>query len=129
MLEELAPHCRLRTLFGVYGRERDGHIARSRIVLNVHYYERQIMEQVRVSYLLNNRRFVLSEASADNPYGAALATARHGGLAAACLHYLAHREARERLAAEGHEWLRRRPMVESLRVLLAEPAPPLGTAG
>ena len=129
VLEALAPHCRLHALFGVYGQKRDDHIARSRIVLNLHYYDRQILEQVRISYLLNNRRFVLSEAAPDNPYGDALATAPHGEVVATCLHYLAHPEERRRLAAEGYECLRRRPMAESLRVLLAEVAPSVSAAG
>jgi hypothetical protein len=129
VLEELAPHCRLHALFGVYGQERDEHIARSRIVLNVHYYERQIMEQVRISYLLNNRRFVLSEASADNPYGDALATAPHADLVESCLRYLAHPEKRQHLATKGYECLGRRPMPECLHAVLADPAPPVGAAG
>jgi hypothetical protein len=59
---------RVKTLFGVYGRERDAWIARSRIILNIHHYSSQIFEAVRVSYLLNNKCFVLSETSNDYPY-------------------------------------------------------------
>ena len=54
-------------LFGVYGQARDRHIARAKIVLNMHFYETQLFEQVRVSYLLNNGCFVVSERSADTP--------------------------------------------------------------
>lgn len=52
-------------LFNCYGAERDSIIARSKIILNLHYYPEQIFEIVRVSYLLTNRCFVLSEYSPD----------------------------------------------------------------
>src|SRR4029450_4294855 len=37
----------VKSVFGVYGPERDALIARSRIVLNMHYYTTQIFEIVR----------------------------------------------------------------------------------
>lgn len=46
---------------GCYGKERDALIARSKVVLNVHYYESKIFEIVRVSYLLTNRKAVVAE--------------------------------------------------------------------
>lgn len=54
--------------FGVYGPERDELISRSKIVLNVHYYESGIFEWVRVFYLLINRRLVVSETSILTAY-------------------------------------------------------------
>jgi len=54
---------KVERLFGVYGEERDKYIARSKIVLNMHYYESKIFEHVRVSYLLANRKAVVSEIS------------------------------------------------------------------
>jgi len=58
----------VQTIFGVYGKERDALIARSKIILNVHYYPAQIFEAVRISYLLNNRCCVVSEESLVYPY-------------------------------------------------------------
>ena len=52
-------------LFNCYGAERDQIIARSKIVLNLHYYPQQIFEIVRVSYLLANHCFVVSEDSPE----------------------------------------------------------------
>ena len=40
-------------------------IARSKIVLNLHQYDAQVFEIVRVSYLLANRRAVVSERGAN----------------------------------------------------------------
>ena len=49
-------------LFNVYGAERDAFIARSKIVLNLRYYERGAFEIFRVSHLLANRACVVTEA-------------------------------------------------------------------
>lgn len=55
-------------VFSVYGKDRDALIAQARVVLNCHFYEEQIFEQARVSYLLNNGVTVVSENSAYDPY-------------------------------------------------------------
>ncbi len=44
-----------------FGEERDQLIARSKIVLNIHYYESKILEVVRISHLLANKKCVISE--------------------------------------------------------------------
>ena len=61
VLNQLRERFWLRTLFGDYGEARDRWIARSRVVLNIHFYDMKVAEQVRLSYLLNNECFVLSE--------------------------------------------------------------------
>ncbi|WP_110954015.1 class I SAM-dependent methyltransferase [Anaerosinus massiliensis] len=53
------------TLFGVYGKERDTFIARAKVILNIHYYDANIFEIVRISYLLSNRKAVVAECSED----------------------------------------------------------------
>jgi tetratricopeptide (TPR) repeat protein len=118
VLEQLASQCKVQHLFGVYGEERDRWIARSRIVLNMHFYPAQIMEQVRISYLLNNGCFVLSEEAPHNPYEGCLATAPYTELVPRCLYYLSHPEERDRIAREGLARFARRPMVEYLRPVL-----------
>jgi hypothetical protein len=118
VLQQLAQHCTVKHLFGVYGAERDQWIARSRIVLNLHFYAAQILEQVRISYLLNNGCFVLSEDAPHNPYEGCTATAPYGELVDRCLYYLKHPEERERIAREGQARFARRPMVEYLRPVL-----------
>ena len=51
--------------YGVYGAERDAAIARSKVVLNVHFYIEPVFEIVRVSYLMANRKAVVTEDGAD----------------------------------------------------------------
>ena len=53
------------SLTGVYGTELDHYISRSKTVINLHFHESKIFEIVRVSYLLNNKKAVISEVSAD----------------------------------------------------------------
>jgi hypothetical protein len=50
---------------GIYGKERDDTIARSKVVLNVHFFPSAILETIRLSYLLNNKCFVVTEVSVD----------------------------------------------------------------
>ncbi len=52
---------KVKCLFGVYGKERDEWIERSKIVLNHHFYNSQIFEIVRVFYLLTNSIAVIGE--------------------------------------------------------------------
>jgi hypothetical protein len=85
---------RVKTLFGVYGKERDEYIGRSKILLNIHYYTTKIFEAVRVSYLLNNRCCVVSEESSVYPYtGVNIPLVAYDSLAEKCLDILDKGEA------------------------------------
>ncbi|MBK7722249.1 MAG: hypothetical protein IPI32_08510 [Austwickia sp.] len=62
ILEALAARgWRVHAAFGVYGRERDALLARSRLVLNLHFYESALLEIARLSYLWANRKPVVTE--------------------------------------------------------------------
>lgn len=61
LLRKNRPQYNVVFKFGVYGTERDNLIARSKIVLNIHFYESKILEIVRISYLLANKICVISE--------------------------------------------------------------------
>jgi len=113
---------RAAAVFGVYGPERDALIARSRVVLNVHFYEAKVLEMVRLSYLLANRCCVLSEASADREEDDALAEgvafAAYDELVARARELVADGALRARIAQRGLELIRERPAVEYLRAAL-----------
>ncbi len=49
------------TVFGLYGHERDGLLGKARAVLNLHFYESQIFQQIRAFYALSNGMPVISE--------------------------------------------------------------------
>lgn len=61
LLKKHKPHYNILFKFNIYGSERDELISRSKIVLNVHFYESKIFEIVRISYLLSNKVCVISE--------------------------------------------------------------------
>lgn len=56
---------RVCVVCGLYGAARDALIARSRLVLNLHFYAAGILEMVRLAYLLSNRCAVLSEPGSE----------------------------------------------------------------
>lgn len=114
VLDELAARCHLRHLFGVYGDERDRLIARSKLVLNLHFYELQLFESVRVSYLLNNRRLVVSEASPDCPYRGFPIMVAYDDLVETCTDLVADADLRRVRAAADHEQFIEYPMVAML---------------
>lgn len=51
----------IKPLFGLYGKERDEYLSQTRAVLNLHYYDSQIFQQIRAFYPLTNGIPVISE--------------------------------------------------------------------
>lgn len=62
---------RVKHLSGVFGAERDACIARSKIVLNLHQYNTKILEMIRIHYLMNNSKVVLTQYDDDSVGGEA----------------------------------------------------------
>ncbi|MBB2931931.1 hypothetical protein [Paraburkholderia silvatlantica] len=112
----------VETLYGVYGASRDAMIGRSRLVLNLHYYEAKVLEMVRIVYLLANRCVVLSEHSSDLAEDAALADgvafAHYDALPRMALRLVASQKERERLAANGFSLIQSRPVTTYLKAVL-----------
>lgn len=52
---------RILTVFGLYGPERDALLGKARAVLNLHFYDAQIFQQIRAFYALSNGVPVISE--------------------------------------------------------------------
>ena len=108
---------------GLYGAERDAVFARARIVLNLHYYEAQVFEIVRVSYLLANRLCVVSEAGLDQdlegPFRNGVAFVPYRDLVAVCRYLLQRPDERRRLANAGFEAFKARPQAAMLKAALA----------
>ncbi len=121
MLQKIASRgIRLQTLFGVYGEERDMNIARSKIILNIHNYQAQVFEAVRVSYLLNNGCFILSESSPIYPYQSVdVALAGYDSLEKACMEWLSDENRIAERAAQTYEQFKRfYPMHELLSAII-----------
>jgi len=92
----------VHTLFGVYGKERDSFISRSKIVLNLHHFDSHIFEIVRVFYLLTNRKAVVGEVgintAIDQRILECIKPSSYDELANTCLHLIENTE--ERLLLE-----------------------------
>lgn len=110
----------VEAVFGVFLEERDRLIARSKVVLNMHYYPMRIFEAVRVSYLLNNAAFVVCEQSVDNPFRrCGLIFAPEERLAETCKHFADHAAEREELRLRSHLAFKTHyPMTAHLRAVL-----------
>ncbi len=110
---------RVHHAFGIYGAERDALIARSKLVLNVHYYESKVFEIVRVSYLLANAKAVVTEPSPDlGRLAGAVAVFPYEQLVVGCLGFLANEEARRTLELRAQMLFRERDQAELLKPAL-----------
>jgi len=119
-----------KVVFGAYGPARDELIARSKVVLNLHYYDTRIFEIARVSYLLANRKAVVSERSDETEMEPQLADAvrlaRAKEIADACVELVYDDAGRKALEARGHQRFAARRLEDSLRALVGAgeaPAP------
>jgi len=103
----------VHTSFGVYGKDRDDLIARSKIILNLHYYASEIFEVVRVFYLLSNAVTVVGEVNhtttIDDLYRSAVIGAEYENLAQTCLNLLSNNESRIQKTQYGFELIQRYP--------------------
>lgn len=106
---------------GLYGKARDELIARSKMVLNIHLYQRtKIFEIVRASYLMANRKAVVAEIDADtvieDDVAGGICMAQGPGVIDACKKLAADRAAREKLEQAAFDVMSRR----DIRQILAE---------
>ncbi len=96
---------RAGTVFNCYGEERDGFIARAKIVINIHYYETKVFEVGRISYLLANKIFIISEDGLDleleAPYKGCLVFTPYDNLVNECLKYVNDAQGRAEVAESG----------------------------
>jgi hypothetical protein len=113
---------RVHRAVGVYGAARDALVARAKVVLNLHYYEAKVFEVVRVSYLLANRRFVISEEGAPSEDEASLRQglvfAPYEKLVETCCDWLAKPERRAEVASRGQSLFQARDVASYLKVAL-----------
>jgi len=112
-------------LFGAYGEIRDRYIARSKIILNIHYYEARVFEVVRVSYLLANKKFVISEVGQDNdlekPFADGMVLSTYKELVEKCVKYLRDESSRKEIAEKGFDLMEQRPQSVFLKQALMNP--------
>jgi hypothetical protein len=107
------------TVFDIYGKELDACIASSKIILNCHYYNTQLFEIVRCSYLMANKRFILSEPGLDleleSPFKEGIAFHPKEDWSDAVEFYLKFPDIREKIANKGFEIFSQMKQVEFLK--------------
>lgn len=109
-------------LDGCYGSLRDDYLARAKITLNIHAWaDLTALETVRISYLLANRCFVISEIADHDPYPGGVIYARYEALASTCLEWLG-RPVSERvsIAESGRRSTRGRKLTDILALALLD---------
>ena len=115
---------KVHTAFGVYGKERDKLIARSKVILNIHFYDAKIFESVRVSYLLANSKAVVSECCENTEIDADLAdsvmTLPYDSLVEGCHLLLQDEEKCRELETRGFQCFSQRKESEILNKALQE---------
>lgn len=105
--------------FGVYGKERDDLIAKSKIVLNVHFYESRVFEIVRCSHLMANKKCIVSETgSGGERYNEGIVFVEYDGIVDCCVALLGDDHTRKAIAQKGFEIFSKRSQVEFLRGVL-----------
>lgn len=92
-------------VFGIYGSALDKCIASSKIILNCHYYETKLFAIVRCSYLMANRKFILSEPGLDleleEPFKEGIAFHPREEWPEVVKYYLQNEDARNNIALRG----------------------------
>lgn len=106
-------------IFGIYGKELEKCIASSEIILNCHYYDTQLFEIVRCSYLMANKKFILSEPGLDTeleaPFKEGIAFHKKEEWPEVVKTYLANPDIREKIAQKGFEIFSQMKQTEYLK--------------
>ena len=116
---------RVETLFGVYGSERDEAVARSKLVLNLHFHDAKVFEIVRVFYLMSNAKAVVCEVgpetSIDECYRPGIAAAPYEAVVEQCRLLIADTAARAALEARALDTIKALPQSQIMAGLVAPP--------
>jgi SAM-dependent methyltransferase len=102
---------KVHAVFGIYGKDRDDLIARSKIVLNIHFYESKVFEIARVSYLLANSKAIVTESSGtemENGLSLAVLSLPYERLVEGCRSLLQNDTERRAFEARGFQWFSQR---------------------
>jgi hypothetical protein len=114
----------LHHVFGAYGAERDALIARAKVVLNIQFYPTKILEVVRISYLLANRKAVVTELDDETEIEPdlrdAVAGVPYDRLVAECCRLVAEANERQILEDRGFAIFQQRDLVPRLRQAVTE---------
>jgi hypothetical protein len=108
--------------FDCYGVKRDMLVAKAKIVINVHFFAAKLFEIVRCSYMLANRKCIVSENGLDigleYPYIDCIPFCEYGELVDTCLEYLQDDYKRTECERWGLRLMQSRSQIEFLKAVL-----------
>lgn len=122
IFDELKEVCNAHWAFGVYGAKRDELIARAKLVVNIHFYESKVFEIVRCSYLLSNKKCIVSERGLDleleDKFKDGIVFCDYQDIAKTCRELIDNPEERNEIAQKGFEIFSQMSQAEYLRAVL-----------
>lgn len=124
ILEELKnKEVKLKVLTDSYDLERNQYIERSKIILNINWNERTILAEHRISFLLNNKCFVVSElpqSEIPDYYNQSLVFCTRNNIVSTCLFYLKseNEKFRDFVSNKGFTNFSKNKMIDNLRAVL-----------
>ena len=113
----------VKHLFSVYGEARDRAIAEAKVVLNMHFYQDSIHEIVRTSYLLANRKAVVTECGPrteiDEDVKSAMVAVPYDELVSSCVALVRDEPRRRQLEQRAFQVFAKRDQAKILRETIA----------
>ena len=113
----------VKHLFNVYGEARDRAIAEAKVVLNMHFYQDSIHEIVRTSYLLANRKAVVTECGPrteiDEDMKSAMLAVPYEDLVSSCVALVRDEPRRRELEQRAFQVFAKRDQAKILRETIA----------
>ena len=120
ILKELQEKYNTRIVFGLYGDQRDELIKRAKIVVQIYFYETKLFEDVRVSYLLNNKVFSILENTPNKKYEDFLVFADYEKIVTTCDYYLKNDQLRNEIAEKSFEAFSKYPETRFLQKAISQ---------
>jgi hypothetical protein len=117
----------VHVLQSTWGIERDEFMARSKMLINIHFYKAQTLELLRLAHALNSGLPVISEESPNNPWSDAIATAPYEGLARKVMELWHSPNDLTELGLRGQEAFRSTSMTEVVKQALDGETPSMAT--
>ena len=114
---------KIKCLFGVYGKERDDWISKSKLVLNMHMYDSKIFEIIRVFYLLTNSIPVVSEIDQNtrfnNNYLKGIKTSTYNDIEKNIVNLLENDQERLLIGQSGMNIIKKYPQINFTKSILS----------
>ncbi|RMD94660.1 MAG: hypothetical protein D6813_01825 [Calditrichaeota bacterium] len=118
ILHHLQKRFNTHILFGLYGKQRDEWIGRSKIVVSIYYYEKKQFDYVRLFYLMNNKVFTIIEDTPHRKYEDFLVYAQYDEIVDTCAYYLENEPLRKAIAEKTYLQFSNYPETEFLSDVL-----------